>query len=189
MYVSHSCFFSSDIAQVVRFLLTSKPLARGGTLLQVRTIFGVSRRSDVYRLIRETGKGKISYARGLIKFLWRIGLDACQEWLDFAKNLLLGYTVYVFGTRWPFFHVQTLNHRWDIDECAERFSDMVGLPLESPPPSPENIDFVAKTPRGGKDEDKPLAKRRKRISGNFASLSFSEKQQVLDQLSRKINDN
>lgn len=58
---------------------------------------------------------------------------------------------------------------------------MIGLPLESPPPPPEDIQIVAKTPKRDRDDndddnDGPSAKKLRRLSREFASLSRRDKQ-------------
>lgn len=94
------------LIQLMRGLLETQPLANGGTLLQVQTIFGCFHRRDVHRLIVVTGKSKLCYARGLCRFMWHIGLASCEEWLSLSENPPIGYTTQVFQGRWPFPHLQ-----------------------------------------------------------------------------------
>lgn len=102
-----------------------------------------------------------------------------------------------FEKRWPFLYVERVNHRWSLHECGERFSDMLGLPLESPPPSPENPQFSCPTPKNKRrndDEDdddddsnietKPSAAKRRRISREFRALSHEDQEKLMDELSR-----
>lgn len=107
------------------------------TLVMFRQALGITTRSGLLEVIQDqAGGGNLTMAiRGFHKFMDRIGLGECQEWIGFFDDPPIGYDLEEWRKKWSNpRHYPVCNHSWPNDESLDRLGDKLGLPKELPSP-------------------------------------------------------